>query len=461
MANRKNRRVNLWVLMIIAAILWTIGAGFHRDLSASSDETYRSYKTFTDVVELIEKNYVDPVDTKELIENAIKGMVRSLDPHSAFLLPEDFKDLQEDTNGEFTGIGIQISMRDRLVTVISPIEGTPADKAGIKAGDKIIKVDGEAIKDLQETVKKIRGPKGTTVTVTILRKGEAEPLEFTLTRDKIPLRSVKYSLLEPGYGFVKVTHFRVTTVRDLEEALIDLESGETPLKGLVLDLRNNGGGLLDQAVSVSDLFLEEGEIVTMRGRQNRDSRVFSARADDSGRTYPMVVLINGGSASASEIVAGALQDNKRALIVGTTSFGKGSVQSLETLRDGNGLKITIARYYSPSGRAIQAEGITPDIIIQRRVLKDEERGKQTGVHFKEVDLDNHLISKPLKKTDEDPDSVLEEKEKKEEDTEEEERPQQIESWVGPIDTEKLKSDNQIMRALEILVGYDILRQTRG
>lgn len=455
----KNKRVSLWVLMITAVIFWTIGTGFDRNLSASSDETYQSLKIFADVIELVERTYVDPVDTKELLESAVKSMVHDLDPHSAFLVPEDFKEMQVETQGEFTGIGIQISMRDKLVTVISPIEGTPAYEAGIKAGDKIIKVDGESIKDLQGAVTKMRGPKGTAVSVTVLRKGESEPLKFELTRDKIPIRSVRYGLLEPGYGFVRITNFSVNTADDLQSALDDLESGDVPLKGMVMDLRFNPGGLLDQAVAVSDFFLDGGEIVSIKGRQKRNTRVFNARSDDKTRTYPLVVLINGGSASASEIVAGALQDNKRALILGTTSFGKGSVQSLETLRNGNGLKLTIARYYSPSGRSIQAEGITPDIVVERIRAADNETEAPVRMPFKEIDLENHLESKPLKNVEGQVDDTEQEVMKEEtEDADEMESPDQSDD-LGGIDTEELKTDNQVMRALEILVGYEILRQT--
>lgn len=446
----KSRHINIWLVVVIAAIFWTIGSGFNRNLSASSEETYKSLKIFADVIDLVERTYVDPVDTKELIENAIQGMVHGLDPHSAFLPQDEFKELQVDTQGEFTGIGIQITMKNGLVTVISPIEGTPAHKAGIKAGDKIVKVDGVDIKDLHEAVKKMRGPKGTSVIITVLRGGATEPIEFNLIRDKIPIKSIKYSILKPGYGFVRITNFNVNTAEDLRKALEDFESKEDSLKGLVLDIRNNPGGLLDQAVDVSDIFLEKGEIVSIKGRQKRNTRVFKAQPDDVKRNYPIVVLINGGSASASEIVAGALQDNKRALILGTTSFGKGSVQSVEALRDGTGLKLTIARYYTPNGHSIQAQGIKPDIVVKRRYPeKKEERERQ---RLKEKDLENHLNAKPLDKTVEEP----EVKEKKE--IEKEPTPDDTENLVDLLDSENLMSDNQIRRALEILISYQLFKQ---
>ncbi|MEE8399636.1 MAG: S41 family peptidase [Desulfobacterales bacterium] len=448
MITGKNRRVSLWGLLITAVVFWTIGTGFSRDLSASDDETYKGLKLFADIIDLIETTYVDPVDTKALIKSAIDGMVHSLDPHSAFLVARDYEELQIDTQGEFTGIGIQITMRDGLVTVISPIEGTPAHKAGIKAGDKIIKVNGEKVKDLPDAVKQMRGPRGTAVTVTILRKGESEPLEFELKRDMIPIRSVRYSLLKPGYGFVRVTNFSVNTEDDLLDALEALESGDVALEGLILDLRNNPGGLLDQAVSISDFFLEEGDIVSIKGRQKRNTRVFSAHKNPADRRYPVVVLINGGSASASEIVAGALQDNKRALILGTTSFGKGSVQTVESLRDGNGLKLTIARYYTPNGRSIQAQGIEPDIIVKQQSRKRAEKPERRRHIFKEKDLENHLDAEPRKNKD----SSEAEKDKKENET-----PQPVESWSGPLTKERLLADNLISRALEILVSYGILK----
>lgn len=457
MIHKKNRRINLWVVLIVAAIFWTIGMGFNHSLSASSEQTYKSLKLFADVIELVERTYVEPVDSKELIENAIQGMVHSLDPHSSFLPPEDFKELQVDTQGEFTGIGIQITLKDGMVTVISPIEGTPAYKAGIEAGDKIVKVDGTTIKDLHEAVKMMRGPKGTPVGVTVLRKGVTEPIEFHLIRDKIPIRSVKHSILKPGYGFVRITNFSVNTTDDLKTALKDLETKDMPLKGLILDMRNNPGGLLDQAIGVSDLFLDTGEIVSIKGRQERNTRIFRATSDDDDakRDYPIVALINSGSASASEIVAGALQDNKRALILGTASFGKGSVQSVEPLRGGAGLKLTIARYYTPSGQSIQAQGITPDIIVQREFPKETDTEKKERPFLKEKDLKNHLDAKPL-------DENKKESDKQEENVPEKmPMPDDVESIVGPLNMERLMADNQVKRALEILIGYQLFKQLPG
>lgn len=456
----EHRKIKLWMVMVAAVVLWTAGAGFWSNLSAATESVYKGLKTFADVIQIIEKTYVDPVKTDELIEKAIQGMVHSLDPHSALLPPEDFEDLQIDTKGEFTGIGISITIRDGLVTVISPIEGTPAYKAGIKAGDKILKVDDKATRDLREAVNMMRGPKGSKVTVTIARKGEKEALEFTLVRDLIPIESVRSMSLKDGYGYVWVTHFRDNTSDDLEAALTKLETGPTPLKGLILDLRDNPGGLLPQAIQISDMFLDEGEILTIKGRLKRHTKAFSAHKNDKARTYPLVVLINGGSASASEIVAGALQDNRRAVVVGTTSFGKGSVQTVETLRDGYGLKLTIARYYTPSGRSIQAKGIEPDIVVQDRVLEPVDPTTESKM-LKEKDLKNHLEAEPTgdsvvddaepfddTETVEDPDTPGQKNLKK---PRRENMPRH-----GPLDIQRLQTDNQVMRALDILIGYDIL-----
>lgn len=454
MTRKSGRYIRLWLVLAVAVIFWSIGAGFYRDLGASNDETYKGLKIFSDVLELIEKNYVDPVDTADLIHKAIQGMVQSLDPHSALLPPDAFEELQIDTQGEFTGIGIRITMRDGFVTVISPIEGAPAYKAGIKAQDRIIKVDGEATKDLRSAVMKMRGPKGTDVVVTILREGAAGPMDFKLTRDVIPIESVRALEIKPGYGYVRVTNFRDKTTEDLQDALKKLESAKTPLKGLVLDLRNNPGGLLNQAVEVSDLFLQEGVILSIRGRQNTHTKIFKATPTQAAaRDYPMVVLINGGSASASEIVAGALQDHKRALILGTTSFGKGSVQTVESLRDGFGLKFTIARYYTPNGRSIQAKGIEPDIVVPPQVGEQKTSAAEDRL-VKEKDLKNHLEDEPHD------DAGTTEEEAAPEERPTEEAPA-IEGLEDTLSTAGLEADNQVFRAMEILISYDIFKDLKG
>lgn len=452
---RNNRNpLNIWLAVLFAVLAGTIGSGFHRKLSANDDAAYKGLKIFSDVLDLVEKNYVDPVDTEDLIHKAIEGMVHSLDPHSQLLPPEAFEELQIDTRGEFGGIGIVITMQNRLLTVISPIEGTPAHKAGVKAGDIIVEIDGESTKEMMlwEAVKRMRGPKGETVNIKVFREGTKEPVEFALVRDIIPIESVRHLALRPGYGYIRVTNFQENTTDDIRAALAELESEAEPIKGLILDLRDNPGGLLNQAIEVSDLFLDGGAIVSIKGRLKKHTKVFEARGDGRGRKgYPIVVLINGGSASASEIVAGALQDHKRAVILGTKSFGKGSVQTVETLRDGYGLKFTIARYYTPNGRSIQAQGIEPDIVVKHRFLDEEETDEEA--RLKEADLRNHLNAIPFpddtEAMEEDPDRPGEG-----------ERRRPAENRYGPLEREYLDADNQVMRALEILRGYGIFTESR-
>jgi carboxyl-terminal processing protease len=452
---RKKQHIKLWLALLIAVIFWTVGSGFYRNLSAKGAETYKGLKLFSDVIELIENNYVDPVKSKDLIDKAIQGMVSGLDPHSAFLSPDDFKELQIDTQGEFTGIGVSITLKDGFVTVISPIEGTPAYKAGIKAGDRIIKVNGKPTRDLREAVKLIRGPKGTEVTVTIAREESKKPIDFKIIRDIIPVESVKAVELKPGYGYVWVTNFRENTTEDLVAALDKLESGKTPLRGLILDLRDDPGGLLDQAIEVSDLFLDKGIILSIRGREEKNNQVFKATPNQTKRAYPIVVLINGGTASASEIVAGALQDQKRALIMGTTSFGKGSVQSVERLRDGYALKLTIARYYTPSGRSIQAKGIVPDIIVKRQFITKENTSFAKEGMIREKDLKNHLQAVPESENNH---------KKQGENKEKAPKKQKVLKPVfiyGKLNLKQLQADNQVTRALDVLLSYQILKGVKN
>ncbi|MDX9788672.1 MAG: S41 family peptidase [Desulfobacterales bacterium] len=448
----KLRIGKLWWVMVIAVILWTIGTGFHENLSADNEAAYKSLKTLTDVLDFIEREYVDKVDTKDLIEKAIQGMVQSLDPHSAFLPPEAFEELQVDTQGEFGGIGIEITMQKGILTVISPIEGTPAYEAGIKAGDHIIKVDGVSTQDMMlwEAVKKMRGPKGSPVVITVFRKEEPEPIEFKLIRAIIPIDSVRFMPLKPGYGYIWVTGFRQNTADELEKALQSLEAAGSPLKGLVLDLRYNPGGLLDQSVKVADIFLEKGVIVSIKGR-TKSIQEFKAHTDNISRKFPIVVLVNGGSASASEIVAGALQDQKRALILGTPSFGKGSVQTVERLPDGYGLKLTIALYYTPSGRAIQAEGIKPDIVVDQEILNQKETPDTPRMTVKEKDLKNHL----------EPESMEPETKESPEIQEPESTPDKPSRKLGPLRLDSLEDDLQVMRALDILISYNVFKGMNG
>jgi carboxyl-terminal processing protease len=436
--------IKLWVVLAMAVVFYTVGAGFLKDLSASNDETYKGLKLFTDVLQIVTEKYVDKVDPNELIEKAIQGMVHSLDPHSSLLLPEAYEDLRIDTKGNFTGIGIHITLRNGFVTVISPIEGTPAFKAGIQAQDRIIKVDDTPVDDLRQAVNLMRGPKGTAVKVTILRKDVPEPLEFDLVRDVIPVQSIKSQTLKPGYGYIWITNFTGNTTEDFLDALEKLESENAPMKGLVLDLRNNGGGLLEESLRISDVFIDKGIILSIKGR-GEDTKEFPAKPSSVKRDYPIVLLINGGSASASEIVAGAMQDHKRALILGTTSFGKGSVQTVEPLRDGYGLKLTIARYYTPSGRSIQAKGIEPDIVVPFKPLDEATDLNSDDGFVKESDLKNHL------------EGAAEGDQKSQEQKKPEKQIKSMESTVNPLELDNLKRDNQVMRALDILVSYDLFK----
>jgi carboxyl-terminal processing protease len=444
---RKIQHVKLWMVMVAAVVFWTIGSGFLGNLAAKDDETYEGLKIFADVIQLIEKEYVDEVDSKQLIQNAIQGMVQSLDPHSSLLPPDAFEDLQIDTKGKFTGIGIHITMKDGFVTVITPIEDTPAFKAGIQPLDRIVKVDDETIKDLRQAVNMMRGPRGTKVKVSIMREGIKEPIDFDLIRDDIPIISVKELDLRSGYSYIRLSQFSGSTLEELEETLKKIESGKVPIKGLILDLRNNGGGLLNSAIEVSDLFLEEGKILSIKGRNKKSTKEYMATPNTVRRNYPMVVLINGATASASEIVAGALQDQNRALILGTPSFGKGSVQTVETLRDGSGLKLTIARYYTPSGRSIQAKGIEPDIILKYRKINPEDLMEE-GL-LKEKDLLNHLEAEPQKNKD-----------SKSNTQKSKPKTPPTDFTVGPLSLEQLQSDNQVMRALEILSSYEIFKSLK-
>ena len=331
------------------------------------NDTYRQLNLFGDVFERVRAQYVDEVEDKKLIETAINGMLTSLDPHSAYLDDESFEDMQVRTRGEFGGLGIEVTMENGLVKVVSPIDDTPAFRAGIQAGDYIFEIDGEAVMGLtlNEAVEKMRGKVGTDINLSIRRESEPDPIDVTITRDVITIKSVRHRIEAENIGYIRITTFNQNTETGVKEAVdnIKKELGNK-LIGYVLDLRNNPGGLLDQAISVSDAFLDKGEIVSTRGRNDRDTKRDNAHSGDIADGLPIVVLINGGSASASEIVSGALQDHKRAILLGTKSFGKGSVQTVIPLPGHGAMRLTTARYYTPSGRSIQAKGIEPDIIVE-------------------------------------------------------------------------------------------------
>lgn len=354
-------------------------------------------QVFADVFDQIKKNYVKDVSDTALLGYAIEGMLAGLDPHSSYLAPEMFKDLQISTSGEFGGLGLEVTLEDGFVKVVSPIDDTPSQRAGMQAGDIVVKINDTPVKglSLREAVEKMRGEKGTKVTLTVIRSRVDKPLIFTLVREIIQVKSVKSKLLEDGYGYLRVSQFQVNTARDLTAHLKDLtKTSKTPIKGVILDLRNNPGGVLKSAVDVVDLFLNEGLIVYTEGRIENSAMRFKATRGDLLRGAPIIVLVNGGSASAAEIVAGALQDHKRAIVVGTKSFGKGSVQTVLELKNDRALKLTTALYYTPSGRAIQAEGIVPDITVEA-IQVNQTQQAPSDLIYKESDLKGHLSNGKL------------------------------------------------------------------
>ena len=360
------RHSGWWKAVLVGAtlVLLVVTGGVQHGTTAIED-TYDKLKVFTEILSLVQSNYVDEVKSRELIYGAVKGMLDTLDPHTAFMTPEAFKEMQVETSGSFGGLGIEITVKDRMLTVVAPIDGTPADRAGIQPGDRIVKIEGQLTKDLtlMDAVRKLRGPKGSKVTIGILREGTLEPFEVTLVRETIEVRSVRSKDLGDGIFYVRLSSFQERTAKDLEKALEQAQKAVAT--ALILDLRNDPGGLLNQAVAVSDMFLDKDQlIVYTQGRlKNQDLR-FTAEHSTGYPKWPMVVLVNGGSASASEIVAGALQDWKRAVILGTKTFGKGSVQTVIPLSDGSGLRLTTAKYFTPRGRSIHGIGITPDIVVE-------------------------------------------------------------------------------------------------
>ncbi|MEJ2699739.1 MAG: S41 family peptidase [Desulfuromonadales bacterium] len=430
---KKGRRSTILILLLALVLLgWiSIGRDSHPQ-EAEATQQYQELQLFTDVLSIVRKSYVEEVPMKKLIYGAINGMLSSLDPHSGFMPPDMYREMKIDTQGEFGGLGIEITIRDGVLTIVSPIEDTPAYRAGLQAGDQILKIEDRYTKDMgiMDAVKLMRGPKGSKVTITVMRDGFEKPRQFTLEREIIKIKSIKAKTLQDGYGYVRITQFQERTADDLHAALSELhkENGGS-LKGLILDLRNNPGGLLDQAVKVSDTFLAKGLIVYTEGREEGSNMKFTAHSKGTEPPYPMVVLINGGSASASEIVAGALKDHKRALILGTQSFGKGSVQTIIPLSDDSGLRLTTARYFTPNGISIQAKGITPDIVVQPVEIKEV---KETD-HFSEKDLKNHFEIEAPPKTETPP-------------------PPEHKYHLD----QKTRSDYQLMRALDLLKGLQIL-----
>ncbi len=457
---KKSKSISLVLGGFVAGALISLQIPAFADKEAKTGLPIDELRTFAEVYSAIKQGYVEPVDDKTMIANAISGMLSNLDPHSAYLDSDAFKDLQVGTQGEFGGLGIEVGMEDGLVKVISPIEDTPAYRAGVKAGDLIFKLDETPVKGLtlSEAVKKMRGKPKTSIKLTIARKGETKPIEITLLREVIKVQSVKSKLVEPGYGWVRITQFQENTVGDLAKHLSKLYK-DGDLKGLVLDLRNDPGGLLNGAIGVSATFLPpDVKVVSTNGRTEDAKQDFRARPQDYLRgtksdplrslpidvkKVPMVVLVNGGSASASEIVAGALQDHKRAAIVGTQTFGKGSVQSVLPLPGNTAIKLTTARYYTPDGRSIQAKGITPDIVV-------EESPNGSSMHLREADLDRHLINDRDKEAAKaEAKAATKNGTKEKSDKEEAELPARLEYAS--------KSDYQFQQALNLLKGLQIMQ----
>ncbi len=467
----KAKTISLALGGFVAGALITLQLPAFADKQAKQGLPIEELRTFAEVYSAIKQGYVEPVEDKKMIANAISGMLSNLDPHSSYLDADAFKDLQVGTQGEFGGLGIEVGMEDGMVKVVSPIEDTPAYRAGVKAGDLIFKLDDTPVKGLtlSEAVKKMRGKPKTPIRISILRKGESKPIEITLVREVIKVQSVKSKLVEPGYGWVRITQFQENTVPELSKHLTNLYK-EGKLQGLVLDLRNDPGGLLNGAIGVSAAFLPaDSKVVSTDGRAEDAKQEFRARPQDylrgskedplkslpaEAKNVPMVVLVNGGSASASEIVAGALQDHKRAVIVGTQTFGKGSVQSVLPLPGNTAIKLTTARYYTPEGRAIQAKGIVPDIIVE-----ETANGSGSSPRVREADLDRHLMNDKEKEAAKEapkPETKVPaksngkpSKDKNGKDEADDEIPQRLEYAS--------KSDYQFQQALNLLKGLKIMQ----
>ena len=428
-------------LVIVVPVLFAVDLPLAKKAQGSEGvaDKYASLRRFSQVLDLVEHHYVKDVTQKDLINGALKGMLQGLDPHSTFMSAEEYKEMQETTSGEFFGVGIEISMENNQVVVVAPIEDTPAFRAGLRAGDLIMTIDGQSTQELslQEVVSRIRGPKGSEVELTIVHADDKSSQTVRIVRDAIPLISVKSKMLEDGFYWVRLTRFSERSTEELKKALKAAEKeckDQGGLKGIVFDLRNNPGGLLDQAVSISDIFLSQGAIVSIKGRAANE-RVYEAKAQKDDVTVPLVVLINAGSASASEIVAGALHDQNRALIMGERSFGKGSVQNIIPLPDGSGVKLTVALYYTPSGSSIQAEGIVPDVEVPFEMPRQEEK-TQPKLLVREQDLNRHLENSKDKKDGKEKSKTEEAK-------------------------EQLQKDNQLRMALQMVKALPRIRDIKN
>ncbi len=421
---------------IILFITLLVLPGFYGKKSAFSagDDTYKNLKLFNEILDLIEANYVEDVDSNDIIDGAIKGMIKTLDPHSTYMTADTYKELKINTKGVFGGLGIEITMINDIITVVSPIEDTPAYIAGVKSGDQIVGIDGKSTKGLtlEDAVHKLRGKAGTKVTITVMRKDLEKPTDFVITRAIIKLKSVKHKIYQKNIGYVRISSFQETTTDELKKAMDSITKEATHLNGLILDLRNNPGGVLEQSINVSDIFLKSGIIVSTKGRTKESETVYNAHDDGSEPICPMVVLINGASASASEIVSGALQDNGRAILLGTQTFGKASMQVVIPLNNGAALKLTTGKYYTPSGKLIQAMGISPDIEIEY-LIPDKNRKKSRQI--REKDLKGHIAG-------------------------ENEKEGEGEEETSNNKSGELKNDNQLSRAIDILKSWEIFNKMK-
>jgi len=426
-------RINKRKFLIAALVILLAGILIGQQMVQARPDTYEELKSFTQALEIVKRNYVENPDNRELIQGAIRGMIAGLDPHSSYMTDRQFKEMNMDIKGEFMGVGIQIGIKNQQLTVIAPIEDTPGFRAGLAAGDKILKINDEWTKDMsiEQAVDKMRGLKGTPVRLMIFREGWDKPKEFKIIRDVIKVQSVKSKMLDDSIGYVKIIQFQGQTADELEAALKKNEA--KGMKKLVLDLRNDPGGLLDASVDVSSKFLPKDTLVVyLQGRLKTERKDFLTTGTETPRDYPIVVLVNTGSASASEIVSGALQDSKRALIIGTQTFGKGSVQTVFPLEGGGGIRLTTAKYYTPSGRSIQNVGITPDIEVKLPTVKEPKDGEPVHMVVREKDLDRHLKNETMK----------EDKKK--------EPPVSEEDFTMEVMPKDEKDDVQIQKAIEIL-----------
>lgn len=455
---------------------WTLIAGAIGviTLTVFAEERYQELQLFAKVLNLVQQYYVEEVDTKKLIYGGIKGMLRELDPHTNFLPPEIYKEFETETSGEFGGIGIEITVQNGVLTVISPIEDTPAWKAGVKAGDKIVEIDGQSTKgfSLVEAAQKMKGKKGVKIKLGIFREGFESPKEFVIERGTVKIKSVKYLDLDGGYGYVRITSFIENTFSELDKVLKAHDKKSKDTKGLIIDLRRNPGGLLDQAIQISDLFLESGTIVSTMGRNQKEKEIVYAKKAGTVKNFPIIALVDEYSASAAEILAGALQDNKRALIMGHRSFGKGSVQSVVKLGDGSGLKLTVGRYYTPNGRSIQAYGIVPDIELEDFAPEVLEQARVKRDIRREKDIRGHLIGDNEDGEDQGPAAIAspKEKEAKKKDAKAKDDLKKIQYWWTESDAKSekelspkdklLKDDYQVQQAYNYLKAWVAIEEQK-